>query len=80
MANAIRLFRLTLAPGRAVGLVWETKNGSELWKCYEGKRKIFINLKMRQTVKKPALNEHIAKIAALPRGIDILLFSRRCSR
>jgi len=27
-----------------------------------------------------AANEHIAKIAALPRVINILLFSRRCSR
>ena len=29
---------------------------------------------------RPAANEHIAKIAALPRGINILLFSRAGSR
>ena len=31
---------------------------------------------MRQTVKKPTLNEHIAKIAALPRVDKKSVFSR----
>jgi len=42
--------------------------------------KVTATFDRKKCVAATAFNEHIAKIAALPRGINICVFLRRCSR
>jgi hypothetical protein len=53
---------------------------SKIERMKNGKQKYTAEIKSRSVWDATAPNEHIAKIAALPRGINILLFSRAGSR